>query len=144
MKRREPLRAAASALLLVLSACRGETEQRGRGEAERFARAVSALRDADNAAKRPLLAALSAMRCAEPSACELQRVCSDAYRAHLEGVQKSEQVRSNLDARDAAVAARTADLLHELDSAEQLLRMAREGTRQCTELEGKLRRQYRV
>jgi hypothetical protein len=144
LKSREPLRAAAALLLLTLPGCPGEVEQRGRGEAERVARAVSVLREADNAAKRPLLNALSAQRCTEPPVCELQRTCAEAYRGHLDGVQKSEAVRQKLDAPEGGAPLQSAELLQELDTAEHMLHMARESVRQCADLEGKLRRKYRL
>lgn len=145
MKTSDALCAVAPLLLLLLCAgCPGEVAQQNRGEAGRVAHAVRELREADNAAKRPRLDALLRLKCKEPAVCELQQTCVAAYRSHVDGFDKSEGVRRSLDAVDASAAARSADLLADLDAAEELLRMARHGTARCAELEGKLRRQHNL
>lgn len=144
MKAFEPLRVAAPLLLLIGAGCPGEQAQQGRGEADRVAHAVRQLREAGNSAKRPLLESLSRLQTKHSDVRELQQTCVAAYRSHLEGFDKSEAVRRSLDTPDAQAAQRTSELMSELESAEDLLRVARQGTQRCTELEGKLRRAHKL
>jgi hypothetical protein len=127
--------------LLMLAGCEQEAEQRHRAEAERVSRAVTALRNAENAAKRSLLDVLARSACAVADVCEMKRVCVAAYRAHVEAFELSEGVRRTLDAADAA---NPAELVQALDSAETNLRAARSAARRCTDLEGEITRKYRL
>ncbi len=144
MKTFQPLCAAVASIPLLCGGCPGEAAQQSRGEAGRMAHAVRSLREADNPAKRPLLEALARSKCKEPLVCELQQTCVAAYRSHLDGLDKSDGVRRSLDAVDGGAARRSAELLTELDAAEELLRNARQGTERCAELEGKLRRRDKL
>ena len=143
MKTTQPL-CAVALLLLLCAGCPGEVAQQGRGEAGRVAHAVRSLREAHNRAKRPRLEELERLKCKDAAVCDLQQTCVTAYRSHLQGVDKSEGVRRNLDAPDASAVERATELLAELDTAEELLRGARTGTERCAELEGKLRRKHKL
>jgi hypothetical protein len=124
------------------TACVSEAEQRARADAERMSRSVTALRDAPNAAKRPLLDALSRVPCSAPDVCRLQQVCVAAYRTHIQAFEQSQSLRNTLDA-DAASAQQVAPLGPLLRTLELQLGQARKAAERCAELEGEVARAHR-
>jgi hypothetical protein len=106
-----------------------------------MSRGVTALRDAPNPAKRPLLDALSHVPCSTPDVCRLKLVCVEAYRSHVQTFEQSQALQKTLDG-DAASAPQAAELGELLRSLEVRLGQARKATAHCAELEGEVARAH--
>lgn len=91
--RSRPTRAGILATGVALGgACDDELGQRQAANLDQVIHVVEQLRQAPNDAKRPWLDELARTPCDSPKACELQRLCMQAYTLH----------QSGLDQRDAA------------------------------------------
>ena len=129
-------------LLVAGVGCNDEKKQAERAAVERVSFAVGELREADEAAKGPRLAALRAVDCGATPACELQTLCANAYAAHISGVSKTHAVARSLEQDAGVETAESAGKL--LEVAERDVKKAKELTGKCADLEGVLRRRYGV
>lgn len=98
--------------------------------------AVRALRDADNDAKAPRLAALRSMPCSAPDVCELKNECVAAYELYLAGLDAVRAVKKSLDSDAGADEAKKAGEL--LESAQKDVEGGRKKAERCTLLEGRV------
>lgn len=126
---------------LALFGCRSQEARALEAEGARIGRAVDALRDAPNEAKSPLLRALDAEACDHAETCGLKALCSRAYARHVEGLDKSAQVKTLLAADAGADQAQAAAAL--LRAAESDLREASQLTEECAAKQGELRRKLK-
>jgi hypothetical protein len=129
------------ALVSPLSACSGDRERKQKAEVARVAHAVDVLREAPNEAKRPLLKALQATACVESDACELRRVCGDAYASHLAAIEGSRAVSAQLQ---AGVIGNERDIAQLMAASKRALELGKQQSHACTELESTLKRRYRL
>jgi hypothetical protein len=131
--------AATIAVVLALG-CKGEREQAERAEAGRLTHAIAALRDAPNEAKPPRIAALDREKCTSEALCEMKRVCVDAYRLHVRGLEASRVASRALEADGASQAAqRIAELVA---ASERDLLRARDQVQRCADLESEAARRF--
>jgi len=131
---------AAIALVVTALGCKGEREQAERAEAGRIAHAIAALRDAPNEAKPPRIAALDSEKCTSEALCELKRVCVDAYRTHVRGLEAARIAARALDSDGESQAReRIAELVA---ASERDLVRARELVRRCSDLESEVVRRF--
>ena len=82
--------------LLIAPGCVRTSAGPRRDETERLLRAVDRLIAADRNAKRPPLALLEAIPCADPDTCRLKTNCVDAFRPLVESTTLQEEVRAEL------------------------------------------------
>ena len=127
------------ALPVVVAGCKGEREQAERAEAGRITHAVAALREADNTAKPPRIAVLDRESCTSEALCELKRVCLDAYRLHVRGLEASRVATRALDADGSQPDKSVAELV--LASERDLVK-ARELVQRCSDLESEAARRF--
>jgi hypothetical protein len=128
------------ALSVVAVACHGERDQAIRGEAGKVAEAVRKLREADGAAKRPLLVALQHEACTTEDVCTLRKTCDDAYTLQVTALESVSAVRhANQDGKDLP-----ADAVTLLGEASAKLAASNSATKTCADAEGELRRKYRL
>jgi hypothetical protein len=128
------------ALSSCAAGCKGEREQAERAEAGRIAHAIAALREADNDAKPPRIAALDREECTSQEICELKRACVEAYRLHVRGLEASRVASRALDS-DAG--SQSGQRIAELVSAsERDLVRARELVQRCSDLESAAARRF--
>jgi hypothetical protein len=131
--------AAVAALALTLG-CKGEREQAERAEAGRITHAIAALREAENEAKPPRIAALDREKCTSEKLCEMKRVCIDAYRLHVRAIDGSRVAGRALEADGGSEAGqRIAELVA---ASERDLLRARELVQRCNDLEAEVTRQF--
>jgi len=119
--------------------CRSSEARRFEADVAGLGRRIDALRDAPNAAKRPLLAALDGAACEHPDACELKTMCVSAYTRHLDALAANDRVKTMLAEPDGGANAALAAAA-ELARAERDLELARSQTERCATLQGELRR----
>jgi hypothetical protein len=131
--------AATTAVVLALG-CKGEREQAERAEAGRLTHAIAALREAENAAKPPRIAALDREKCTSEALCEMKRVCVDAYRLHVRGLEASRVASRALDADGGSQPGRRIAEL--VAASERDLVRARELVQRCTDLESETTRRF--
>ena len=120
------------------SACSFGPSASDKAEAGVICRAVDTLRDAPNAAKRQLFAALQSAPCQNPDLCALKALCASGYEQHLRGLDETARAKSlvaagNMDS-DAAKA---------LDSAQSALKQAAPLLARCADDEGAAQRKYK-
>jgi len=111
-------------------------------EAERVVVAVRALRDADNLAKAPRLAALKQSQCGLKDVCDLKRECVDAYTLYISGFDSLRAVKKSL--ADDAGATDPSRSLRLLDEAEKQVKRGRERAERCATLEAQVSARYKV
>lgn len=99
-----------------------------------MSRAVTGLRDADNAQKRELLAALRATPCETADVCAVRSACLAAYELHVDSLTHLADVAKRDAAADAAA----------LDAVKAELERARELASKCTDLQGEMVRRYKL
>ena len=132
------------ALALVASAgCRSSEARRFEAEVAGLGQHIDALRDAPNAAKRPLLAALDGAACESSDACELKTVCVSAYTRHLDALGAKDRVRALLAEPDGGSGAALAAAA-ELARAERDLDLSQTQTERCASLQADLRRRSKA
>ena len=135
-----PRTAFALAVLCVAVSCRTEADEAARAEAGQVAHQVELLRAAPNAAKPPLRKGLDQLACTRPDLCKLRRTCSDAYAlqeqalAAIASVQNALAVPGDVPQGASIVLAR----------AEADLARAKRWAVECADLEGEIRRRYRL
>ena len=131
----------ATTITLVLAAgCKGEREQAERAEAGRITHAIAALREAENEAKPPRIAALDRETCTSQELCELKRACVEAYRLHVRGLEASRIASRALDADAGRQAGeRVAELV---TASERDLVRARELVQRCSDQESAVARRF--
>ncbi|HVU05677.1 MAG TPA: hypothetical protein VHE30_28205 [Polyangiaceae bacterium] len=131
-------RAHALALSLLASACHGERDQAVRSEAGRVAEAVRKLREADGAAKRPLLVALEHETCTAEDVCALRKTCADAYTLQVTALESVAAVRhANEDGKPLPPEAMAL-----LAEASAKLEASNAATKTCADVEGAARRKH--
>jgi len=124
-----------------LGACDDEEELARLREAAETVRAVEQLRDAPNDAKRPRLAALEKLKCTAQDVCDLQRICTKAYRRHQSALDSARALRHAVD-RDGRTAKQSAQAAKLLSKAKRELERARFMTRQCARRQGQVVQAY--
>jgi hypothetical protein len=132
--------AAAVAVVVLALGCKGEREQAERAEAGRLTHAIAALRDAPNEAKPPRIAALDREKCTSEALCEMKRVCVDAYRLHVRGLEASRVASRALDADGGSQAGR--GIAELVAASERDLVRAREQVQRCSDLESEAARRF--
>lgn len=126
---------------LTVAAC-GGAEREAKAEADRVLRAVARLREAPNEAKAELLPELSRLSCKDAEVCEALKVCTAAYERHVRAIETTARVKRRLDA-DAGPAD-APELAALLGEAERELGQSRAMADRCAELEGALRRRFKL
>lgn len=106
--------------------------------AGQVARAIEAMRNAPNDAKRAPLDALTKTVCASPEVCAVRDACSKAYTLHVEAVELTQMAKSAMAEGKTPRASRLAI------SAEQQLRVATEPVADCVRREGELRHRFKL
>ena len=109
-----------------------------KAEAGLICRAVDTLRDAPNAAKQQLFAALRSASCAKPDLCALKQLCLSGYEQHLRGLDETARAKALLSAGGGDAEARKA-----LDSAQAALERAAPLLARCADDEGAAQRKYK-
>jgi hypothetical protein len=125
--------------LLVLSGCSFGPSASQKAEAGRISHAVDRLRQAPNAQKPELFAALQGAPCETPELCELKRICSAGYDLHLRGLGETARAKGLLadGGTDAAVN-------QALDAAKSALAQAEPQLAQCADAQGAAQRKYKL
>jgi hypothetical protein len=125
--------------VLHAAGCKGEREQAERAEAGRITHAIGALREADNDAKPPRIAALDREPCTSQELCELKRACVEAYRLHVRGLEAARAASRALDSDAETQAEQIARLIA---ASERDLVRARELVQRCSDLESAAARRF--
>jgi hypothetical protein len=123
---------------LLLSHCSLGPSADQKAEAGRITHAVDALRDAPNAAKSQLFAALQSAACETPDLCQLKQICVAGYGVHLHALSETARAKSLL-----ATPGTEADAAQALDIATHELSEAAPQISQCADAEGAARRKYK-
>ena len=123
--------------LLCLPACHSREAELA-ASAGQVARAVEALRNAPNEAKRAPLEALGKVKCASPEVCAVRDACSKAYTLHVEAVELTQMAKS------AAAEGKTPRATKLAISADQQLRASSAPVADCIEREGELRHRFKL
>jgi hypothetical protein len=134
----QPLKLALSSIIVLGAACRSQREVDERHSAARVTRAIEVLREAPNAAKAQPLANLAKLPCAGSDVCKTRDACSAAYAMHVEAVTLTQAAKQQLADGHASEAAKV------LGAAERKLAQANLEVTTCTDLEGALRRRYKL
>jgi hypothetical protein len=134
-----PLSASCAALSLVQCSFGPSAAQKA--EAGRLSRAIDELREASNAQKPELFAALQGAACETADLCELKRLCTAGYAQHLSGLDQTARAKALLadGGAEAGVAA-----IQALDVAKAALSQAEPQIAQCTDAEGAAHRKYKL
>ena len=122
---------------LALSCSSGQYAAEQKSAAQ-VARAIEVLRQAPNPAKAEPLAILAKLPCAGADVCRTRDGCRDAYALHVEAVTLTAAAKQKLADDQPAEAAKL------LNASEQKLKDADAKVTTCTELEGALRRRYKL
>jgi hypothetical protein len=109
-----------------------------KAEAGRISRAIDVLRDAPNARKNELFAALASAACETPDLCDLKAVCQAGYAQHLHGLSQTALAKSLLAAGGA-----DASVVAALESARADLRAAEPQIARCADAQGAAHRKYK-
>ena len=134
----------AVALTLVagsVGACDDDEELARLRQASETVRAVEQLRNAPNDAKRPRLAALEKLECKAQDVCDLQRICTKAYRRHQSALDSARALRHAIG-QDGGTAKQAAQASKLLSKAKRELERARFMTRQCARQQGRVVQAY--
>lgn len=137
---------------MPLMSCRHSYEERAQGTAAQIARAVEALRLASTTDKLPWLRRLQGLPCQSDDVCQLKTLCTEAYEAHLAGVELLHQASSIMGTADAGAEFDKPDasaevLLNAMSKAQagqRKLKLAKQQTRACAENEAVIRQRYRL
>ena len=128
----------AAALLVLSCACSSAREAAEQQSAAQVARAVELLRQAPNAAKSAPLADLTRLACQGTEVCATRDACRSAYALHVEALTLTQAAKQQLADGKPDEAAKV------LGAAEQKLADADTKVKACTDLEGALRRRYKL
>ena len=126
---------------LGVGACHDEEKLAQLREASATVRAVEQLRNAPNDQKRPLLMALEKLKCTAQDVCDLQRVCTKAYRRHQSALDSARALRHSMG-QDGGTAKQSAKSAQLLSHAKRELERARFMTRQCARHQGEVEQAY--
>jgi hypothetical protein len=102
------------------------------------ARAIEAVRNAPNDAKRAPLDALSKTACASPEVCAVRDACSKAYTLHVEAVELTQMAKIAMAEGKTPRASKLAI------SAQQQLSLAKGPVDECVQREGDLRHRFKL
>ena len=120
------------------SACSFGPSASDKAEAGTICHAVDTLRDAPNAAKRQLFAALQSAPCQNADLCALKQLCVSGYEQHLRGLDETARAKALLSAGNSDAEAAKA-----LDSAQTALKQAAPLLGRCADDEGAAQRKYK-
>jgi hypothetical protein len=120
------------------SACGFGPSASEKAEAGIICRAVDTLRDAPNAAKQRLFAALQSAPCQNPDLCALKQLCVSGYEQHLRGLEQTARAKALLGESGSDAEAAKA-----LDAAQAALKQAAPLLSRCADDEGAAQRKYR-
>lgn len=123
--------------VLALS-CSPSQEAAAQKSAAQVARAIEVLRQAPNPAKAEPLAALAKLPCSGPDVCQTRDSCREAYALHVEAISLTAAAKQKLADDEPLEAAKL------LNASDQKLKDADSRVATCTELEGALRRRYKL
>ena len=129
---------AAFAALALCGACALGPSANQKAEAGRISRAVDLLREAPNAKKPELFAALQKEPCETADLCELKRLCSAAYAEHLSGLEQTARAKAALT--DGGNDSEVATLL---ETAQVALSHAAPDIAHCADAQGAAQRKYK-
>ncbi len=137
---------------LSLLACRHSQTESAQGTAARIARTVEMLRGAASDDKRAWLNQLRGLACQTEDVCQLKALCTQAYEAHLAGIDQIRHATSLVGALDAGNAWETSDASAEVflnaaaqaEAGQRQLKLARQRARECAESEAVIRQRYRL
>jgi hypothetical protein len=125
----------------AVGACDDEEKLARLREASETVRTVEQLRNAPNDAKRPRLAALEKLTCTAQDVCDLQRICTKAYRRHQSALDSARALRHAIG-QDGGTSKQAAQASKLLSKAKRELERARFMTRQCARQQGRVVRAY--
>lgn len=106
--------------------------------AGQVARAIEAVRNAPNDAKRAPLDALGKTACASPDVCAVRDACSKAYTLHVEAVELTQMAKSAMAEGKTPRASKLAI------SAQQQLSLANAPVEDCVQREAELRHRFKL
>jgi hypothetical protein len=109
-----------------------------KAEAGRLSRAIDLLREAPNAQKPELFAALQNASCETPDLCDLKKVCAAGYADHLSGLTQTALAKSLLG--DAGT---DAEVAQALEAARAALSRAEPQIASCADAQGAAHRKYK-
>jgi hypothetical protein len=132
---------AALLVLLSLADCSLGPSAAQKAEAGRIGRAIDLLREAPNAQKPELFAALQSAPCETPDLCELKRLCATGYAEHLSGLEQTARAKALIvdGGAEAGVAA-----IGALEAAKTALTRAEPQIAQCADAQGAAHRKYKL
>ena len=131
-------RSAACAALCFCGACSFGPSSTQKAEAGRISRAIDLLREAPNAKKPELFAALEKEPCETQDLCELKRSCLAGYAEHLSGLQQTANAKAAL--ADGGSDTEIATLL---ETAKVALSHAKPDIARCADAQGAAQRKYK-
>ncbi|MEO7033909.1 MAG: hypothetical protein ABI548_08505 [Polyangiaceae bacterium] len=99
---------------------------------------MDTLRDAPNAEKRPLFAALQSAPCENADLCALKALCLSGYEQHLRGLAETARAKALLNSGGT-----DADAAKALDQAQTALKQAAPLLGRCADDEGAAQRKYK-
>jgi hypothetical protein len=123
---------------VLLSQCSLGPSASQKAEAGRISHAIDALRDAPNAAKQQLFAALQNAACETPDLCALKQQCVIGFEEHLRALGETARAKSLLlSPGNEAEAAKA------LTAAETGLNQAAPEIDKCADAQGAAQRKYK-
>ena len=125
--------------LLMLSGCSFGPSASQKAEAGRISHAVDVLRQAPNAQKPELFAALQSAPCEMSDLCELKQICAEGYGLHLRGLGETARAKGLLADGGTDVLVNQA-----LDAAKTALAQAEPRIAQCADAQGAAQRKYKL
>jgi hypothetical protein len=128
--------------------CRHSPDEVQQGSAAQIARTIEMLRKASNHDKQLWLNRLRQLPCKSTDVCQFKTLCTEAYEAHLGGVDLIEQARKattlgNTGSADASTDA-MAHILAGVEIAQRQLKSAKMQTQSCAENEAVIRQRYHL
>ncbi len=117
------------ALCLSALACTSDARRREQARIARLVEHVDRLRGADNADKRPLLAALIQAECEGGEACALKDLCVRAYQLHQSALDTIAELRRQASHDGGS----SRDTKQQLEKTESDLLEAKELSQRCAE-----------
>jgi hypothetical protein len=123
---------------VLLSQCSLGPSASQKAEAGRISHAIDALRDAPNATKQQLFAALQSAACETPELCALKQQCVTGFAQHLHALGETARAKALLMSPGNETEAAKA-----LTAAETGLSQAAPEISKCTDLEGAAQRKYK-
>ncbi len=107
-------------------------------EAGNICRAVDTLRDAPNADKQQLFAALQSAPCENADLCALKQLCVSGYEQHLRALSETARAKTLLSS-----GGHDAEAAKALDQAQTALKQAAPLLARCADDEGAAQRKYK-